>query len=126
MIDYDKIAQAMYKAYADSLQSISLKWGLLRLVQKAAWIAAAKAAHKEPTLFWDEDEPERCHGSVADVIVTTHDNRCLEVGDEMIIEMAVRLPSLKVRITATEDENGNTDLEWEEVTAAHQELKEVK
>lgn len=50
MLDYDKIAQAMYEAHRTEYASVAVgttPWANLDAVEQAAWIAAAKAAHKE-------------------------------------------------------------------------------
>lgn len=51
MIDYDKIAQAMYEAYrAESglmRMHTCMRWAHLDALEKTAGIAAAKAAHQE-------------------------------------------------------------------------------
>lgn len=65
----------------------------------------------EPDMFWNADDPEQNHVSINDVVVEEYQNAFdMEVGYEIEIMQAIRLPNIKVRITAISNDG---DLEWE-------------
>ena len=66
----------------------------------------------EPNMFWNYNDAETGYYEINDVIDEEYHNVWdMEVGHEIEIQQAVRLPNIKVRITKISDD----DLEWEVV-----------
>lgn len=86
-------------------------------IQEPATPAAIKQGELTPTMFWDADEPESCQTSINNVVVEVDSYRGLKVGDEVLIQRAVSLSDITVRITMVPDSEGIGDLEWVEITA---------
>jgi len=76
--------------------------------QVRAAIAALQAEPQpEADMFWDSDDGESFGHSIQDLIAER------DVGEVIIVDRAMRLPSIKVRVISGEtDEDENT---WEEV-----------
>lgn len=75
---------------------------------------------RTPNYFWDAEDPERGHESMHNAIIWVLDSRSCSVGDEIKLEQARFLPEITVRITAMEDDDGNGELEYEEIPVAKQ------
>lgn len=74
------------------------------------------ALRKDADMFWDHDDAERCHGSIDEILNDTWNNGSLEVGAEFTVQKAIRLPNIKVRVTAIDEESG--DVAYEQIDAA--------
>lgn len=74
---------------------------------RAAIAALQAEPQPEADMFWDSDDGESFGHSIQDLIAER------DVGEVIIVDRAMRLPSIKVRVISGEtDEDENT---WEEV-----------
>lgn len=68
-------------------------------------------------MFWDDNDPERMAHSIHD-IVEERDGDCgLEVGQEITVQCAKRMPNVTVRITKIRDEDGGGEVDYETIDA---------
>lgn len=52
----------------------------------------------KPNLFWNDADPEHGETSIFEVIDREWNGGCMEHGAEMVIQQAVRLPNIRVRL----------------------------
>ena len=75
-----------------------------------AALANAEPAQQVPDMFWNHDDAETLYGSIEEFL---NDEICngtpLEVGDVRVIQRAVSMPKIQVRITAVHDEECEAD-----------------
>jgi hypothetical protein len=65
----------------------------------------------EPNLFWNDNDPEFSYYSISDVVLEEYQNAFdIELGQEIEIHRAIRLPNVTVRITKLSDDG---DIDWE-------------
>lgn len=113
----------LYRGYVNTLENgrdriISLGGqcdSLEKMETSDPWLISARAAiaalqaepQPEADMFWDGDDGESFGYSIQDLIAER------DVGDVIIVDCAMRLPSIQVRVISGEtDEDDNT---WEEV-----------
>lgn len=84
----------------------------LHFAEKSA--LAAKLA--TPDMFWNADDAEQLHHSIDEFLNDEICNGVCEVGGEFEIQRAVRLPNIKIRVTAIDDES--CEAEYEVIDAA--------
>ncbi len=75
---------------------------------------AAKLA--TPDMFWNADDAEQMHHSIDEFLNDEICNGVCEVGGEFEIQRAIRLPNIKIRVTAIDDES--CEAEYEVIDAA--------
>ena len=106
---------------SDLARPESMAVGLMR-AEIATLTAERDALRKDagrralPDMVWDHDDAERCHGSIDEILNDTWNNGSLEIGAEFTVQQAIRLPNIKVRVTAIDEENG--EIAYEEIDAA--------
>jgi hypothetical protein len=80
------------------------------MVKGRAALANAEPAQQVPDMFWNHDDAETLYGSIEEFL---NDEICngtpLEVGDVRVIQRAVSMPKIQVRITAVHDEECEAD-----------------
>jgi len=70
---------------------------------------AAKLA--TPDMFWNADDAEQLHQSIDEFLNDEICNGVCEVGAEFEIQRAVRLPNIKIKVTAIDDESCEAEYE---------------
>lgn len=66
-------------------------------------------------MFWDNDDSERQHGSIEEMLNEYICDHGLEIGAEFTIQQATRLPNIKIRVTAIDD--NECEAEYEVIAA---------
>lgn len=73
----------------------------------------AAVLQPKPNQFWNNDDPDRCHSSIHGALEREWLDGLLEIGVEMTIQQALRLPNIKVRVIA--DPKDPDGFDYEEV-----------
>lgn len=73
------------------------------------------AEAKRPTQFWDNDDAERCHSSIDELLNREWCNGVLEAGAVFTIQQAHRLPNILIEVTSISEDG---DVEYREIDAA--------
>jgi len=76
----------------------------------------AQGAKDAADMFWNYDDAERQHGSIDEFLNEEICNGMVEVGAEFTILRGIRLPKIKIRVTAIDDEE--CEAKWEIIDAA--------
>ena len=75
-----------------------------------AALADAESVQQVPDMFWNHDDAETLYGSIDEFL---NDEICngtpLEVGDVRVIQRAVSMPKVQIRITAVHEEECEAD-----------------
>ena len=75
-----------------------------------AALADAESVQQVPDMFWNHDDAETLYGSIDEFL---NDEICngtpLEVGDVRVIQRAMSMPKVQIRITAVHDEECEAD-----------------
>ena len=79
-------------------------------------VAELEAALK-PNLFWNDADPEHGETSIFEVIDSEWNGGCMKHGDEMVIQQAVRLPNIRVRLVPCPTD-GDDYFDYEAIDAA--------
>jgi hypothetical protein len=87
------------------------KYAALRAERDAL---AAKLA--TPDMFWNADDAEQMHHSIDEFLNDEICNGVCKVGGKFEIQRAVRLPNIKIKVTAIDDES--CEAEYEVIDAA--------
>lgn len=82
----------------------------------AGRVAELEAALK-PNLFWNDADPEHGETSIFEVIDSEWNGGCMKHGDEMVIQQAVRLPNIRVRLIPCPTD-GDDYFDYEVIDAA--------
>ena len=60
--------------------------------------ATAKILASKPDLFWNDADPEHCGDSIFELVDREWANGAIDVGDTMVVQRAVRLENITVRV----------------------------
>lgn len=77
---------------------------------------ALQTSGQEPNMFWNDNDQEVCHMSIHDVLDAEWRDGTLEIGDTRVIQQAVNVPKITVRVI--EDENVFGEFDYEIVEQA--------
>jgi len=69
-----------------------------------------------PDLFWNDNDAEKCHHSIGELLNDEICNGSLDVGELLTIRRAVSIPKITIRIVSIDDEE--CDAEYEIVETA--------
>ena len=72
---------------------------------------AALAATAAPNMFWNDADPERGHDSIHEVLDAEFGDGTLLIGETRVIQQAVRLANVTVRVIADPDDEHGFDYE---------------
>lgn len=96
---------------AAAIDAMLINKHIRELTEALRMAEAALRAQGEPDMFWNDADPERCRDSIAEVIEYEWSNADAQVGDTMEIQQAIRLPNIKIRITADATDEDGFDFE---------------
>lgn len=78
-----------------------------------AWAGGRAEASKdaEPNMFWNDADPERGRDSIHEILDDEWGDGILKVGETRVIQRAVRLANITVRVIADPDDEDSFDYE---------------
>ena len=122
---HDKEADRLCKEAADAIEALQAENERLKrdcdianlgFETNSKTIVALAAKLATPDMFWNADDAEQMHHSIDEFLNDEICNGVCEVGGEFEIQRAVRLPNIKIKVTAIDDES--CEAEYEVIDAA--------